>query len=313
MLLTLFAPLLLTQAIGGGPGPLVTPGRGPAVAENPLREAGAKRRRSSAEQSTDLPTNSRLKQCLQQADSDAETAETTALAWLKEAKGSATAEPQLCLGVAQGAQGEWEAAEASFIAGRDNAAASDHLMIARLGAMAGNAALANDAPDRSLIALESAGEQAYKAEQPHLAGDIALDRARALVMLKRDDEAAAALTEARAANPNNPEGWLLSATLSRRMKRLDKAQTQIQTAAELSPIDPQIGLEAGVIALLSGRDESARKSWLSVIAAAPSSDSAEKARTYLAQITPVATPIAAPVATTSHSSADKGNHPVGAQ
>ncbi len=303
MLLTLFAPLLLTQAIGSGNGPLVAPGRGPAVAENPLREAGAKRRRGIANQPNDLPSTSQLKHCLQTADSDAESAEIIAQAWLKQVKGSPAAEPLLCLGVAQGAQGEWDAAEASFIMGRDMAAASDYLMIARLGAMAGNAALANDASDRALSALEAAGKMAQKAGQSHLVGDIALDRARALVMLKREEDAATALAEARAANPNNSEAWLLSATLSRRMGHLDKAQTYIQTAADISPIDPQIGLEAGVIAMLAGRETAARKSWQSVIAAAPNSDFAEKAKAYLAQTAPQTTKSEAkPTTTPAHKS-----------
>ena len=43
------------------------------------------------------------------------------------------------------------------------------------------------------------------------------------------------------------------------------------------PRDPQVGLEAGVIAVLSGRDDAARKSWQSVIAAAPDSDEAKTA------------------------------------
>ena len=103
-------------------------------------------------------------------------------------------------------------------------------------------------------------------------------RLRALVALTRADEAAAALTEARLASPKNPEAWLLSATLSRRQGKLAEAQAQIQQAADLLPIDPAIGLEAGVIAVLSGRDEAARKSWQSVIAAAPDSAAAVTAR-----------------------------------
>ena len=130
MLLTLLSPLLLAQAIGSGNGPSVTPGRGPAVAENPLREAGAKRRRGAAASPADLPTTSRLRQCLAQTDTDAEGAEITATAWLKSTSGSASAEPQLCLGVAQGAQGQWDEAEASFMAGRDIAAASEAIAFA---------------------------------------------------------------------------------------------------------------------------------------------------------------------------------------
>jgi TolA-binding protein len=62
----------------------------------------------------------------------------------------------------------------------------------------------------------------------------------------------------------------------------------IERAAQLFPVDPEIGLEAGVIAVLSGRDEAARKSWLSVIKAAPNSPSAKTAQGYLDQLGPEA-------------------------
>lgn len=80
--------------------------------------------------------------------------------------------------------------------------------------------------------------------------------------------------------------WLLSATLSRRLNRLTEAQTQIEKAAELRPTDPAIALEAGLIAVFAGRIDAARKSWRSVIAIAPNSDSAGTARGYLAQLDP---------------------------
>jgi hypothetical protein len=45
-----------------------------------------------------------------------------------------------------------------------------------------------------------------------------------------------------------------------------------------------VALEAGLIAVLAGRDEAARKSWQSVIAIAPTSAEAQTARDYLAQL-----------------------------
>jgi Flp pilus assembly protein TadD len=150
--------------------------------------------------------------------------------------------------------------------------------------MAGNAALAAGKPDMALGLLDQAAQDAGGGEDRATTGDIALDRARALVALKRLPEAVSALVEARAATPNNAQAWLLSATLSRRMGKLADAQAQIATAAELLPVDPEIGLEAGVIAVLSGRDEAARKSWESVVKAAPGSAQAESAKVYLAQL-----------------------------
>ena len=115
---------------------------------------------------------------------------------------------------------------------------------------------------------------------------VAVDRARALVVLKRVDEAASALDEACKADPENGEAWLLSATLERRGGRLWAAQAAIEQAARLQPTDPDVGLEAGVIAMLSGHEESARRSWNSVVALAPASPAATTARGYLAQLGP---------------------------
>jgi Flp pilus assembly protein TadD len=104
------------------------------------------------------------------------------------------------------------------------------------------------------------------------------------VGLGRQSDAATALAEARTAAPNNAQTWLLSATLSRRQDKLAEAQTQIERAAQIAPQDPEIGLEAGVIAVLGGRDEAARKSWQSVVTTAPGSEAATTAKGYLAQL-----------------------------
>jgi len=268
-------------------GPLVTPGAAPAIGQSPLRDEHTRRRHDTAPAGIAAPETSRLGQCLQAAESDAPAAEAAARDWLKVVSGSAQAAPLLCLGSAQAAQENWDEAEKSFLSGRDLAAASDRGLRARLGAMAGNAALAQGDAARALAVLDLARKDAeITSDDPHLAGDIAMDRARALVSLQRLDEAGEALVEARGGNPNNAQAWLLSATLSRRQGRLAQAQAQIQTASELLPTDPEIGLEAGVIAVLAGHDEAARKSWQSVLAAAPSSPQAETARGYLAQLAP---------------------------
>jgi len=232
-------------------------------------------------------TTDRGKECVAQVDDNAEDAADAAQDWLDKAAGSSheRAEAELCLGLAQSRLGDWGAAEQAFLAGRE-AAGADRMLRARLGAMAGNAALAAGADDRALPALDGAKADAAGLADPALTTGIALDRARALVGLKRLDEAGAALAEARTASPDNAEAWLLSATLSRRQGNLVAAQEQIVRAAELLPIDPAIGLEAGVIAVLAGHEEAARKSWQSVVAAAPDSAEAETARGYIAQLGP---------------------------
>lgn len=235
-----------------------------------------------------------LEECMSAARSDPPGAVDMAEGWLAQAKGPEVAPAQFCLGSAQAALGHWDDAETAFIAGRDAAAASDTRLRAQLGAMAGTMALTQGEAARALTALDKAHDDALAASDAELAGDIAVDRSRALVALKREDEAAVALVEARTATPKNADAWLLSATLSRRQSKLAEAQAQIETAAQLDPVDPAIGLEAGVIAVLSGRDEAARRSWQSVLTAAPESEAAKTATDYLAQLGSGTKPAVAP-------------------
>ena len=152
--------------------------------------------------------------------------------------------------------------------------------------MAGNAALVTGDLASALDLLDIARADAIAASAGGMQGLIALDRARALVGLEQLEAAEAALAEARTLQPEDAETRLLSATLLRRMDRLAQAQEQIEEAARLAPLDPAVGLEAGVIAILSGREEAARASWLSVTSTAPESPEADTARAYLDQLGP---------------------------
>ena len=241
--------------------------------------------------------------CLDQVDDDAEAAVDSATTWLAEAKGAERPEAYLCLGMAQSRLEDWDAAIGAFLAGRD-AAGADRAMRSRLGAMAGNAAMAGAKPDSALAALDTAEADAKALSAMPMLADIAIDRARALVALHREAEAEAALAAARTAGPTNPEAWLLSATLARRQGKLADAQAQIEKAADLLPIDTEIGLEAGVIAALAGHEAAARKSWESVIKAAPDSASARIAKDYLAQLGPAPADAAAPIPATSNAKAN---------
>ena len=213
---------------------------------------------------------------------DAEAAMEGAEAWLAKARGRERANAGECLGVALSRLESWEEAGEAFRAAR--AAADTPIWRARLGAMAGEASLNGGDAQAALDALDAAANDV--GGDTAMTGGIALYRARALVALKRDGEAEAPLAQARAALPEDATAWLLSATLSRRLDKLAEAQAQIERAAALRPIDPAIGLEAGVIAVLAGRDEAARKSWQSVLAAAPDSAEAATAKGYLAQLAP---------------------------
>lgn len=273
--------------------PRVSGGAAPALKHPPAIERGRSPRRAAASTPPAVPVASRLETCMSAAASEPTTALELAELWLAESEPTGHGEAQLCLGSAEAALDRWDEAEAAFLAGRDAAPGTNLALRAKLGAMAGNAALARSAPDRALAALDSAHADALVAADTALAGDIAMDRARALVALKREAEAAAALTEARTSNPANPQAWLLSATLSRRLGKLAEAQSQIEQAGLLLPVDPEVGLEAGVIAVLAGHDEAARRSWQSVIAAAPGSEAGKTAKTYIEQLGPA--PVTAPV------------------
>ena len=246
--------------------------------------ADRRRRAATIDRPTTLDTPNRLEACMAKARHDPTAALAFAADWLKQIKRADLAEPQLCLGTAHAALGNWDEAEAAFLAAQNATPAGEPLARARLGAMAGNAALAAGHADKALAELGAA--QTLATPEPALNGAIAADLARALVALKREPEAASALAKARAATPEDAGVWLLSATLSRRMGKLDDAQTQIEQAARLAPADGDIGLEAGVIAMLAGHEAAARKSWQSVIAAAPDSEAGKHASAYLAQIGP---------------------------
>ena len=221
--------------------------------------------------------------CKDALEGDPAEAVNVASDWVTKAGKDEIADAQACLAMAHSRRQEWSDAESAFTAARD-ASGADRLARARYGAAAGNAALASGDSARALVDLVQAADDAKDSKDHELIGGIALDRARALVAAKRLPEAETALDEARAHLPQSSEAWLLSATLARRMEKMDRAQSHIERAGELNPLDPAIGLEAGVIAMLTGHEAAAKKSWQSVIAAAPGSPEAVQARSYLRQV-----------------------------
>lgn len=275
---------LILAALLAQIGPSASVGAGGALPVAPL---DIRRKRTEVAAPVEV---GKLSQCLALARSDALAADEQAEAWRTAAKGPERAEASHCRGVALSALGRWSEAVTSFNDARELAPSNELGRKARFGAMAGNAALAGGDAAQADALLAAAQNDALAAPDPVLAGDIAVDRSRAVVALGKLEEAATLLEAARAASPGNAEGWLLSATLSRRTGKLAEAQAQIQQAALLAPLDPAVGLEAGVIAVLAGRDESARKSWKSVIAAAPDSAEAATAKSYLDQLGPEPAP-----------------------
>lgn len=226
-----------------------------------------------------------LQECLQMARTNPIDAIEVAEDWLPRAQtGQDRADAKQCHALALTQLENWSQAAALFLSARGDTPMSRREERARLAALAGNASLAEPNPQAALAALDLAVTDSANGSNKKLKSAIEVDRAKALVALKRPAAATAALTAARTANPENAEAWLLSATLSRRQGNLAAAQTQIEKAAELLPIDPEIGLEAGVIAMLLGHEDAARKSWQSVITAGPGSEAAKTAQGYITQL-----------------------------
>lgn len=272
--MSLLLPLsLMLMQVGIDPRGGQVPGVPEELRNRPPRGAAAETR-TAARPAIDV--------CLTTAESDPSKARALAEEWVRRTEGAQRATGRHCLGVAAGNAGHWAAASAAFLAAREDA--SDARFRARMGLLAGSALLAQNKPAEALAALDAARTDA--AGDTALDGEIAIDRAVALVALERAGEAKAALGEARRLLPDSATAWLLSATLARRQGELATAQSQIERAAVLDPRDPSIGLEAGVIAALGGQDAAARKSFESVIAAAPESAQAAAAKTYLAQLKP---------------------------
>jgi tetratricopeptide (TPR) repeat protein len=232
------------------------------------------------------PTARWLAGCLRQLESDASRAHTQAQIKRTTALGEERIAANHCLGLAATELGLWTDAETAFTAARDETPGEELRARARFGAMAGNAALAGGNLTGALPLLRAAQVDAEAAASAPLQVIAAIDLARALVALGRGEEALTALDTATTLAPQESDGWLLKATLLRRLDRLGDAQAAIEQAVALSPQDGDIGLEAGVIAILGGREDAARASWQSVVDIQPDSLAAETARGYLAQIGP---------------------------
>ena len=283
--LTLLLPLLAQAGITGA-----APGNGPALPQAPISIPQRKGAASVTVTQGAIPAHvqsPQLQNCLKLAletPSDAIDDADSLLAAAKTMRDRA--EAQQCKAIALTRTDSWGEAAALFLSARADTPTNEPGERARLGALAGNALLVSGDTVAGLDALDHAHGAAHTANDGKLNGVIQIDRARALVALGRIEEASAALEEARYELPGNHQAWLLSATLSRRQGKLVQAQRQIERAAALMPVDPEIGLEAGVIAVLAGRDAAARLSWQSVIKAAPGSPPAKIAQGYLDQLGP---------------------------
>ncbi len=270
--------LLLALAMQVGPNPTAGGMAGDElVRDRPPRSDGAAAKDAGL-------TSAWFESCLQQVDEDPARAHAMAQIRRSETKGADRVLANLCLGTAASRMGLWDDARAAFVAARADTPEDEIRARSRFAALAGSAALAGGDPTGAEELLTLAESEARSAKAATLEAIAATDRARALVALGRGEEALPVLESATTLAPDRSEGWLLKATLLRRLEKLPEAQTAIERAASLAPKDTDVGLEAGVIAVLAGREDAARASWRSVIDLAPGSPAATTARNYLAQL-----------------------------
>jgi tetratricopeptide (TPR) repeat protein len=187
-----------------------------------------------------------------------------------------------CAGLAYGEQRRWLSAAAAFEGAARLAETTGDGRAAVLWVQAGNAALAANDPAKARGFLDAALARGQLIGDA--GGEAHLDRARALAALGDLKGARVDLDAALKLVPADPLGWLLSATLARKMQDLPRARTDIAEAAARSPDDASVALEAGNIALLSGRGDAARTAWTAAVKNAPDSFSGKSAAEALARL-----------------------------
>ena len=187
-----------------------------------------------------------------------------------------------CEGLAYVTQKRWVPAAAAFEAAAREAEVKSDGRAAVLWVQAGNAALAGN--DAAKAALYFDGALARGQLTGEALGEAHLDRARARAALADLKGARIDLDQAVKLVSADPLGWLLSATLARKMNDLPRAQADIEQAAQRSPDDASVALEAGNIAILSGSPSAARLAWEAAIKNAPDSPAAKSAAESLARL-----------------------------
>lgn len=222
----------------------------------------------------------RFNDCVALSNRNAEKAVAEAEAW--RAMGGGLSARQ-CLGLAYIAAERWAPAALAFEQAARDAEIQHDGRAANLWVQSGNASLANDEPVKARIAFDRA--LALPVLSDAMRGEALMDRARANVA--GDDPAAARvdLDAALKLVPEDPMGWLLSATLARRQKEFARAGKDIREASRLAPDASAIAYEQGNIAYEQGNIEVARGSWQRAIDLDKSgNDSGKAARMAIAKL-----------------------------
>lgn len=212
---------------------------------------------------------SRYDACLALVATNPSRAIETAQAWRIEGGGVAA---RHCLALAQFERKDYAAALESYeSAARASETAGDGQAVAlwgQAGAAAMRAGRAEAAARYFSTAIAGAGGITLS---PRAEAQLRVERAEALVELKRNAEAATDLDTATKLFPEVSFGWLLKATLARRMGDFPTAEAAILKAAERQHDSADVQYEAGNIAAAQGNDRLAREAWLAAARAEPDS------------------------------------------
>lgn len=219
----------------------------------------------------------RYRQCLDLAQDQPDKAIESATQWRASGGGVPA---RHCLAMAYGVKGQFGEAATALVAAAQAAEAESDPHAADLWGQAGNAAILAHQPAAAVTDFGSG--IAVAGTEPVRLAALLTDRARAFVETNRTSEAHADLTRATSLDPSSAQGWLLLATLDRRLKDLPAAEKAILEAARREPNDPDVALEAGNIAGAQGRLDLARTEWKKVVDGAPGSDAAAAAAKSLA-------------------------------
>ena len=222
----------------------------------------------------------RFDACVELSDRDPAKALDEAASWRLQGGGVLARQ---CAGLAYVTQGRWVPAATAFESAAREAETKGDGRAANLWVQAGNAALAGGDAVRARQYFDAAFARGQLTGAA--AGEARLDRARVLFALNDMVGARADLDQALKLVPADPLGWLLSATLARKMGDLPRAQADIAEAAKRSPDDSSVALEAGNIALMTGHEDAARTAWEAAVKLQPQSPAAKSAAEALARMT----------------------------
>jgi tetratricopeptide (TPR) repeat protein len=228
---------------------------------------------------TAAPEAARFEACATLAETDPARALDEASNW-RLAGGGVLA--RQCEGLAYVSQKRWLPAATTFEAAAREAETKSDGRAAILWVQAGNAALAGNDPAKAALYFDGALARGQLTGEA--LGEAHLDRARARAALGDLKGARADLDLATKHVPADPLGWLLSATLARKMNDLPRAQADVAEAAKRSPDDASVAFEAGNIAILSGHEDAARTAWEAAVKLAPESTAGKAATESLGRL-----------------------------